>query len=152
MTLAEDKVRPADPADLEELVLLLGQLFALETDFDYNPAKQRRGLQLLMANPGALVLVAERQGRVVGMCTGQLLVSTAEGGCSVLVEDVVVLPAWQGQGIGSALLAALGDWAQDQGATRLQLLADRANTPAFAFYRHLGRQTTELVCLRQVRR
>jgi GNAT superfamily N-acetyltransferase len=65
------------------------------------------------------------------------------------VEDVVVEAAWRGQGLGRRLLAALADWAGEQGISRLQLLADRNNQPALDFYRQLGWQTTALICLRQ---
>lgn len=48
---------------------------------------------MLIANQWATVLVAETSGKVVGMATGQLTISTAEGGPALLVEDVVVAPA-----------------------------------------------------------
>lgn len=142
-------VRFAVLEDLTSLVALLQQLFSLEVDFVGDPEKQRQGLRLLLANPQAIVVVVAFEKQVLGMCSGQLLISTAEGGYSVLVEDVVVLPEWQGQGFGRALLAAVADWAEERGATRLQLLADRNNAPAFGFYRQLGWQTTELVCLKR---
>ena len=140
-------VRFAVLADVTSLVALLQQLFSLEFDFAGDPEKQRHGLRLLLGNPQAIVVVVTVGKQVLGMCSGQLLISTAEGGYSVLVEDVVVLPEWRGKGIGRALLAAVADWAEERGATRLQLLADRNNAHAFGFYRQLGWQTTELVCL-----
>lgn len=142
-------IRPATPADVEALVSLLQLLFLLETDFTAAPDRQRRGLRLLLDDPRALLLVAQAEGRVVGMCSGQLLLSTAEGGYSALVEDVIVLPAWRGQGLGRALLAAVGDWARSRAATRLQLLADRGNYPALAFYERMGWEGTELICRRK---
>ena len=45
---------------------------------------------MLAQTDKSCVLVAEYNKKVVGMCTGQLLVSTAEGGFKVIVEDVVV--------------------------------------------------------------
>jgi GNAT superfamily N-acetyltransferase len=83
------------------------------------------------------------------MATGQLTISTAEGGPALMVEDVVVEKYWQGLGIGRRLLAELGDWATSQHAYRLQLLADRNNVAGLDFYRKLGWQSTELICLRQ---
>jgi hypothetical protein len=47
-------------------------------------------------------------------------------------------------------MQAVAAWAADRGLTRLQLLADRQNRPAMAFYRRTGWQTTQLVCLRQL--
>jgi GNAT superfamily N-acetyltransferase len=143
-------VRHAGPADLDALVRLLGQLFSIEADFRPDAERQRRGLTLLLAEPRrAAVLVAERGGAVVGMVTAQLVVSTAEGGPSALVEDMVVDGAERGAGLGRSLLEAVEEWSRRRGATRLQLLADRENTPALRFYERLGWSGTRLVCLRR---
>jgi GNAT superfamily N-acetyltransferase len=143
-------IREAQPGDLEALVELLGLLFALESDFAVDAARQRRGLAKLMAKSrNRLILVAERAGAVVGMATAQALVSTAEGGPALLLEDVVVRPEARGQGVGRALLARLEAWGQGLGATRMQLLADTGNAPAFEFYRACGFHSTNLVCLRR---
>ena len=142
-------VRPSLPQDLEALTALLRLLCTLEEDFSFNEEKQRRGLAMLMDNDRGRILVAEEDGKVIGMCTGQLLISTAEGGPSVLVEDMVVDSNHRGGGIGRALMQAMAGWAREQGATRLQLLADKNNPPALAFYERLGWRSTALICLRQ---
>ena len=141
-------VRAARPKDMARMVGLLDLLFAIEADFRPDPARQRQGLALLLDDERARVLVAERADGVVGMCTGQLVVSTAEGGPALLVEDVVVDPDHRGRGVGRALLAALADWARGRGVRRLQLLADGNNGPALAFYDRLGWRATALVCRR----
>jgi ribosomal protein S18 acetylase RimI-like enzyme len=142
------KIRPAQSADLDSLVSLLHTLFTIEEDFSFDDARQRRGLSLMLANERGCVLVVEAEGQVVGMCTGQLLVSTAEGGLSLLVEDVVVDRQWRGRGVGRLLMTAISDWAKAKKVSRLQLLADRNNEPALDFYRSQGWQTTALICLR----
>jgi len=143
-------VRPAVPDDLETMVALLRELFALEPDFRFDPVRQRRGLALLLADRlRRVALVAERDGAVVGMVTGQLVVSTSEGGGSVLVEDMVVIGTARRQGVGRLLLRAVETWARGRGATRLQLLADRENEAALRFYERLGWGGTRLVCLRR---
>jgi GNAT superfamily N-acetyltransferase len=83
------------------------------------------------------------------MVTAQLVVSTAEGARSALVEDLVVDAAERGRGVGASLLGAIEAWARARGATRLQLLADRENAPALAFYARMGWTGTRLVCLRR---
>jgi GNAT superfamily N-acetyltransferase len=77
------------------------------------------------------------------------VVSTAEGGLSALVEDLVVDEPERGKGVGRALLTGIEGWAFSRGATRLQLLADRGNAPALAFYAREGWSSTRLVCLRR---
>lgn len=143
-------VRAAAEADLEPLVRLLQALFSIEADFRPDPERQRRGLARLLAEPArAAVLVAERGGAVIGMVTAQLVVSTAEGGASAWIEDMVVAEAARGRGVGRRLLEAIEAWAAGRGATRLQLLADRENAPALAFYARLGWGSTRLVALRR---
>jgi GNAT superfamily N-acetyltransferase len=126
------------------LVALLGELFRIEQDFEVQPDTQRRGLQLVMDNPLACLLVAVKNQTVVGMVSVQLVYSTAEGTASAWLEDVVVQQAWRGQGLGRALLEAALAWAAAQGARRAQLLVDLDNQPALTFYDRLGWESTRL--------
>jgi len=142
-------IRAAAAGDLDALSRLLGTLFALEADFQPDAARQRAGLALLLADPERrAVLVAERAGRVIGMVTGQLVVSTAEGAVSAWIEDLVVAEPEQGRGTGRALVDAAAAWARGRGAARLQLLVDEENLPALGFYRRLGWRPTQLRALR----
>lgn len=141
-------IEAAGEHDLDALGALLQQLFAIEADFSFEPARVRRALELLLQQEHARLLVARRGDRVVGMCSAQLVISTAEGAYSAWVEDVVVDSGHRGQGIGQRLLEGIAAWAQGQGATRLQLLADLENKPALDFYRGNGWQQTQLVALR----
>jgi GNAT superfamily N-acetyltransferase len=142
-------IRPATRDDFNDMLLLLQQLFGIEEDFYFDAVQQRKGLELLLDSENAVIMVAEKQDSVIAMGTAQLVISTAEGGPSLLVEDVVVMPSWQKQGIGSRLLQALGDWGSDRGARRMQLLADKTNSPAIDFYHRIGWQQTQLICLRK---
>lgn len=140
-------IREARAEDTESLVALLAQLFAIEADFAFDPPVQARGFDLLRARPDATILLAEEDGRVVGMCTVQLTASTARGGLSAGVEDVVVDAPSRGRGVGRALLAAAAAWARGRGAVRIALLADETNLPALDFYDRLGFTRTRLVWL-----
>lgn len=129
---------------------LLRELFSIETEFPCDPAKQCRGLRLLLRSPTAGVWVAERGDDVVGMVTVQLVVSTAEGGLSGLLEDLVVTEEHRNAGIGELLLEAAVQWTQMQGATRIQLFADRRNAAAFRFYFRYNWAPTRMVALRRM--
>ena len=142
-------IRRARPEDVDGLTELLAILFGIEEDFTGNETRQRNGLMLLLKSTNCCVLVAEAENRVVGMCTGQITMSTAEGGPALLVEDVVVEEAWRGKGIATNLLDVLAEWAVGLGAYRMQLLADRNNSGALLFYDQLGWQRTQLICLRK---
>ncbi|MGD8909401.1 MAG: GNAT family N-acetyltransferase [Chromatiales bacterium] len=143
------KIRPAQYTDIEALLHLLEALFSIEQDFTPDREKQRRGLEMLLQAPEAYVVVAEHTGEIAGMATLQLLISTAEGAPSGLIEDVVVDESHRGQGIGEALMNHLITWVEKKGVTRLQLLADRDNQPALEFYRKQGWETTSLIALRK---
>lgn len=142
-------IRFAQKNDIPVLTQLLRQLFSIEEDFSFDAKKQAHALELQLDSKNAAVMVAEKQHCVIGMATAQLIISTAEGGPAILVEDVVVVPAEQKHGIGTELFQAIGFWGHTKGATRMQLLADIDNKPALTFYDKSGWQKTQLVCLRK---
>lgn len=149
MTIA---ITPAAAADLDAMVILLDELFSIEQDFSPDHVSQRRGLELLLASPNGQILVARAEGKVIGMATAQLVISTAIGAPSAWVEDVVVAQPWRSRGVGAQLLDALADWAAARGAGRLQLLADADNAPALAFYQRLNWTPTRLFAWKKLLR
>lgn len=147
---SEITVRPASFSDLDDLAALLGELFSIEDDFDFDVKLQRQGLSMMLSDTDTrCVLVAEADRKAVGMCTLQTLISTAEGGEVGLVEDVVVNEQFRGRGIGRLLLATMENWAREKGLKRLQLLADRNNASGLCFYKKMNWKTTSLICLRK---
>lgn len=143
-------IRFATADDVPAMVALLDQLFTLERDFTPNPQRQRTGLDLLLAQSGAKIWVAELDPGVVAMVSLQTVISTAEGGPVGWVEDLIVADPWRGLGIGSRLLASVENWAKANGLSRLQLLADRANSPALDFYAANGWVLTQLGAVRKL--
>ncbi len=146
------RIERASDNDIPVLIELLAALFAIEGDFSADRSKQRRGLELLLAQPDdrAIVMVARTQdGTVVGMASAQLVISTAEGAPAAWIEDLVVRQSLRGQGIARLLLHEALGWAHRHGATRVQLLADNTNTPALDFYRQIGWQPTQLFAWRR---
>lgn len=141
-------IRPARICDIDSIVGLLRELFCIEADFVFDPEKQRQGLQQLLNSEKDTMLVAESDNNVVGFCTLQTLISTAEGGRVGLLEDLIVAEAYRNQGIGKKLLEEALHWANSQDLKRLQLLADSNNLPALDFYIQRGWQLTQLICLR----
>jgi len=138
-------ITPATVADIPVMVELLHQLFSIEKDFIPDPLKQQHGLQLLLDNPFAILMVAKTENQqIVGMCSVQRVVSTAQGTYAAWIEDVVVREEFRKQGIATALLQAAITWAKQQGASRAQLLVDTQNTPALQFYEKLNWKLTQL--------
>ncbi len=131
------------------LVELLRDLFSIETDFTFNGARQRRGLELML--DGGLnqkcVLVAEVEGEIVGMCSAQIRISTAEGKVAAVIEDVVVSQQWRGKGIGRKLMGEIENWGRMKNIRFFQLLADKNNAQGIAFYQRQNWAVTQLICL-----
>ena len=148
-SLADIEIRKADLHDIPALCSLLKLLFSIEEDFHFDEQSQQQGLKLIIESNSSCILVAELKGRVIGMCSGQQTISTAEGGPALLVEDVVVVKEWQGKGVGTLLMNNLNNWAKKLGIKRMQLLADKVNSSALQFYQKIGWQSTQLICLRK---
>ncbi|MEO7728337.1 MAG: GNAT family N-acetyltransferase [Burkholderiales bacterium] len=148
------KIKPAQPADIPQLAALLDDLFDVELDFTADASRQIKGLELMVAESARsdrqMVAVArDESGQPVGMASGQIVISTAEGAPSVWVEDVVVHAAHRRQGIGKQLVEFMRAWAKARGANRMQLVADRENASANLFYTALGWQSTQLLVRRR---
>lgn len=136
----------ANESDIDDLVRLLSDLFTIEKDFSPDLSKQKKGLELIVRNHNtAIVQVAKNAaGKVVGMVTAQLVISTAQGAASAWIEDMVVEAPYRGHGIGKELLQRTLDWAKENGASRAQLLVDIENIEALGYYEHLQWETTQL--------
>ena len=132
-------IRPAALRDIPRLCALLAELFAQEADFTPDAERQRRGLELILDDPGAgRIYCATHFGTIVGMVTILFSVSTAEGGLAAWLEDMVVDPAWRGRGVGGQLLSHAVEEARGAGCTRITLLTDGGNRGAMRFYSRAG--------------
>jgi N-acetylglutamate synthase-like GNAT family acetyltransferase len=99
-------IRKANHRDVEHLLDLLKDLFSKEADFTFHEVKQRRGLEMILDNDqSSCITVAELDGQVIGMCSAQILISTAVGGKAAMIEDVVVQENYRGCGVGRKLLS-----------------------------------------------
>ena len=136
----------ANSTDIAELVRLLSVLFSIESDFNPDISKQQKGLQLILENKAtAMIQVARNKtGKVIGMVSAQLVISTAEGAASAWIEDMVIDAGYRGLGIGKQLLENIAIWAKNKGATRAQLLVDIENVDAVGYYSHLNWESTQL--------
>ncbi len=144
-----NQITPAAPSDLPALCELLALLFDQEAEFQPDRAAQERGLAALLQSPErGDILVARREGRVVGMVTLQYVVSTALGGPAALLEDMVVDPAARGAGLGSELLKSAVDLARARGCRRVTLLTDADNQAARRFYARHGSTGSPMTPLR----
>lgn len=136
----------AKEEDIPELICLLNALFTIEIDFKPNVENQHKGLKLLIDHPasGTIKVARNSLGKVIGMVSAQLVISTAQGAYSAWIEDMVVESGYRGQNIGKRLLSHSLEWAKAHGATRAQLLVDLSNESALGYYQHLSWEGTQL--------
>jgi len=132
-------VRLATDDDIPRIVELIehGSLQSGKEDAtDLEP--YRAALSDIARAPGG-VLVAELEGRLVGVC--QLIIFRHlqnKGGLCAEVESVHVHPDQRRHGIGRVLMAAAQERARALGCYRLQLTSNLARPEAHRFYEALG--------------
>jgi GNAT superfamily N-acetyltransferase len=132
-------IRPARLEDAQRLATLLagGSLRGNEDPLDV--ATYRSALDDIASNPGNVVLVAEREGEVVGMC--QLIVFRhlqERGGRCGEIESMHVEEQQRSSGIGGVLLEAAVNEARALGCYRVQLTSNKARVDAHRFYGRHG--------------
>jgi len=143
------QVSVAQQTDIPELCRLLSILFTQEEDFQPDEEAQRRGLRLIIENPQiGHILVAQREGAVIGMVNLLYTISTALGDRVALLEDMVVHPDARSGGTGSALLTQAIEFARLQGCKRITLLTDLSNEAAQRFYQRHGFTLSAMTPLR----
>ena len=146
---ATTHIRQASRDDIPQLCELLAMLFEQEADFQPDTAKQAAALRGIIENPEiGHILVLHNGDQVCGMVNLLYTLSTACGGRVALLEDMIVHPAWRGDGLGSDLLRAAVRLARSQGCRRITLLTDRANDTAIRFYQRHGFALSEMLPLR----
>jgi GNAT superfamily N-acetyltransferase len=137
--MSEVVIEPATFEDLDELSLLLGELFDVESDFCPDKEKQLRGLRLIFEQPNRGRVFVLRQDRtIVGMINLLFTISTAEGGFVMVLEDLVIHKAFQGKGYGSKLLEYAIEFAKKKNFLRITLLTDRPELRSQNFFKRHG--------------
>jgi len=137
--------------DIDAVVGLLGMLLAQERDFAPDTTRQQAALERLLAEPNlGVVLVARRDGRVVGSVTLLRTISTALGGEVGLLEDLIVGPTDRGNGTGRALLDGCAAFAATQDWRRVSLLTDHDNHGAQRLYSRHGYLHSDMVVMRRL--
>jgi GNAT superfamily N-acetyltransferase len=133
------EIRGAVEADLPDIVELFEYGALVEGKEDLADLSPYRAALAELAQGDGGVLVAEVEGRVVGVC--QLIIFRhlqARGGRCAELESVHVHPDHRRRGIGRHLMHAAVGRARDLGCYRLQLTSNNARPEAHRFYEELG--------------
>jgi GNAT superfamily N-acetyltransferase len=132
-------IRAARESDVEAILGLIRELAVyekLQHEVDAGEEDIRRSL--FGATPRAHCDIAEWDGKVAGFALWFYNYSTFRGRAGIYLEDLFVLPAHRGKGLGKALIARLARRCVEENLPRLQWQVLDWNTPSIDFYRSLG--------------
>jgi GNAT superfamily N-acetyltransferase len=136
---ADVVVRDATDQDVDRMVEMLEHGSLVEGKEDRRDLRPYvAALSEINQRPGG-VLVAEVEGKVVGVC--QLIVFRhfqSRGALCAEIESVHVHPDQRGHGIGHILMGAAIERARELGCYRVQLTSNLARADAHRFYEALG--------------
>jgi len=135
-------IRPALREDVPAIVALLADDPLGRTREDYAdplPDNYWRAFDEIGAQPGNLLLVAERAGAVAGCLQLTVIPGLSRRGMKRgLIEGVRVGPGERGQGLGERLVRHAIDIARAEGCGLVQLTSDKSRAGAHRFYERLG--------------
>jgi ribosomal protein S18 acetylase RimI-like enzyme len=154
-------VRRAVPGDMAAVGKLGALLVAAHHDFDslrFIPATPQtpRGyasfLGTQLDGPNILVLVAERDGQVIGYTYAGVegMDYMSLRGPAGVLYDIVVDPAHRGRGVGRMLLESTLDELRTRGAPRAVLSTAERNEPAQRLFAHAGFRRTMIEMTREL--
>jgi GNAT superfamily N-acetyltransferase len=86
------------------------------------------------ANEPVHCVVAERDGKLVGLCHYLYHRSTSRLNPVCYLQDLFTAPDYRGHGIGRALIERVHDIAREAGSTRVYWLTHTTNTPGRTLY------------------
>ena len=133
------QLRPARREDAAELLRLIRALARYEkAEEQVETDEDQLAATLFDAGATAHAIVAELDGRLVGMAIYFFNYSTWQGRNGLYLEDLFVEPEQRGAGIGKVLLARLAAIAVEQGCGRFEWSVLDWNAPAIEFYESLG--------------
>lgn len=129
----------ATPADVPAILGMIKALAEYERMSDEVVATESGLRESLFGERRAIeVVIARAGGEPVGFALWFHNYSTFLGRAGLYLEDLFVLPAWRGRGIGRALLAYLARVAIARGCGRMEWSVLDWNEPAIGFYKSLG--------------
>lgn len=134
-------VRRADPGDAEVIARLLHDF---NTEFDTEtpgPAVLAERLRGLLAEPSTFAVLGGEPARGLALVT--LRPNVWHAGPVALLDEMYVLPALRGQGLGGAIMERLLAECRAMGVSAIEINVDEADVDAQRFYVHHGFQSTD---------
>jgi GNAT superfamily N-acetyltransferase len=131
-------LRPATAADVPRLRELMAEYYA-EVGYPFDPAAARDCFAAMVRDPAlGRVWMIEAEGEPAGYAVLAFGYSLEYRGLDAFVDDLYVVPARRGRGLGRAALEAVEAAARELGVRALHLEVERENASAGALYRDRG--------------
>ena len=126
-------IRLAVISDIPEIAGLL-----IELEHPYSEEGIQRQFELLTLRGDHSIIVAERDGNVIGLMTFHALDLLFEAERLGRITALIVSEAERGKGIGKMLVAKAEELASESGCNRIELTSNIRRTEAHGFYELLG--------------
>jgi GNAT superfamily N-acetyltransferase len=136
-------VRQADDGDVEGVATAVASLLGELGGRMPAPAEMEAEVQALLDDPqGGSVLIAEVDGKIVGVLTASWQRAIHVPGVYATVQDLWVDEGWRSRGVGAELVEAIASQARTRGVSRLEVGLPRETFAAIAstesFYKRNG--------------
>ncbi len=146
-------IRPLTKEDLEDLMPLINDFWnylddlheAQGKDFDMERAKGI--LEVTMDWPGHNIYGSYKDGLLVGFTDFWIIPDFFHGGNILNIQNLYVIPALRGHGVGTALMDRIIEIAKKEKVTDIHVEVLEENTMAQDFYIKMG--LNEKMCLLQ---
>jgi GNAT superfamily N-acetyltransferase len=139
----QSTVRQADDGDVEGVATAVASLLGELGGRMPAPAEMEAEVQALLDDPqGGSVLIAEADGKIVGVLTASWQRAIHVPGVYATVQDLWVDEDWRSRGVGAELVEAIASQARTRGVSRLEVGLPRETFAAIAstesFYERNG--------------
>ena len=130
--------RNATPADLDELVEMMRQLYQHDgVPFD-EPRQRVRSLELIAASEWAQLLLIEVNDVTAGYCVLTYGFSLEYHGRHGFIDELFVRDTFRGRGIGASAIAHVSGLCRSVGMRVILLEVDHSNLRANGLYERIG--------------
>ena len=139
MNTADITVRRADIADAPELSRLIYSLAEYEKKSDKCTATPESVAAMMKEPNGLLGIIAEADGKAVGMAVYSIYrLATFSGKRVLYIEDIYIEESFRGNGLGRRLFDEIIRTAKELQCIKIEWKCLSWNTPAQKFYHSIG--------------
>ncbi|PKW08806.1 N-acetylglutamate synthase, GNAT family [Streptomyces sp. 1222.5] len=134
------EIRDATPGDLPAIVAMLADdPLGAQRESPHDLSPYRAALERLDADPNQHLVVAEREGQVIGTLQLTIIPGLSHKGATrALIEAVRIHSDERGGGLGSRLIEWAVDRSRQLDCVMVQLTSDKTRSDAHRFYERLG--------------